>query len=56
METIGPYIIQGELGRGDLLPMWAGQGVGLARDEAAAQLVERLVRETVAAAGRLPGA
>jgi nitronate monooxygenase len=34
-----------ELGRGDFLPMWAGQGVGMARAEPAGALLERIAGE-----------
>jgi nitronate monooxygenase len=40
-------------GRAEFLPLWAGQGVRLARRQPAAALVERLAREAEAAIGRL---
>ncbi|HVE78919.1 MAG TPA: nitronate monooxygenase [Gemmatimonadaceae bacterium] len=40
-------------GRADLLSLWAGQGVRLARREPAAALVERLARETASTLRRL---
>jgi nitronate monooxygenase len=40
-------------GRAEFLSLWAGQGVRLARRQPAANLVERLAAETVAAVGRL---
>lgn len=45
-------------GEADALSLWAGQGVGLARDGSAAELVARLVAETEEAARALaaPGA
>jgi nitronate monooxygenase len=43
-----------ELGQADLLSLWAGQGLRLARELPAAELVRALVAETKAAAARLP--
>ena len=40
-------------GQGEYLSLWAGQGVGLARRQSAAELVEVLVAETEAAISRL---
>jgi nitronate monooxygenase len=40
-------------GRAEFLSLWAGQGVRMARQEPAAKLVARLVRETEAAIGQL---
>lgn len=40
-------------GKADLLSLWAGQGVGLARAKAAGELLRDLVRETEEAVGRL---
>ena len=40
-------------GRAEFLSLWAGQGVGLARREAASDLVARLVGEAEATIGRL---
>lgn len=40
-------------GQGEYLSLWAGQGVGLARRQSAAELVEALVAETEAAISRL---
>jgi nitronate monooxygenase len=42
-------------GRAEFLSLWAGQGVRLARRQSAAQLVERLGRETEEAMRRLAG-
>ena len=42
-------------GRAEFLSLWAGQGVRLARRQAAAELVARLGKETEAAVGRLVG-
>jgi nitronate monooxygenase len=42
-------------GRADLLSLWAGQGVGLARARAAGELVRELVREAEEAVERLSG-
>jgi nitronate monooxygenase len=42
-------------GRAELLSLWAGQGVRLARRQSAAELVARLARETAEAVGRLAG-
>jgi len=43
-------------GKADLLSLWAGQGVPLARARPAGELLRDLVRETEAAAARLSGA
>ncbi len=43
-------------GKADLLSLWAGQGVPLARARPAGELLRELVRETEAAAARLAGA
>ena len=40
-------------GRAEFLSLWAGQGLRLARRQSAADLVERLVKETDEAVGRL---
>ncbi|HXP31599.1 MAG TPA: nitronate monooxygenase [Stellaceae bacterium] len=40
-------------GRAEFLSLWAGQGLGLARRQKAAQLIERLARETAAAIARI---
>ena len=40
-------------GRSEFLSLWAGQGLGLARRQSAAELVARLVADTDAAIGRL---
>lgn len=40
-------------GRAEFLSLWAGQGVRLARRQSAAELIERLARETEAAIGQL---
>ena len=40
-------------GRSEFLSLWAGQGLGLARRQSAAELIARLVAETEAAAARL---
>jgi nitronate monooxygenase len=40
-------------GRAELLSLWAGQGVRLARRQPAAELVARLAKETAAAVERL---
>ena len=42
-----------KLGRAEFLSLWAGQGVRLARRQPAAELVERLSRETRTAIERL---
>ncbi|HUK65572.1 MAG TPA: nitronate monooxygenase [Anaeromyxobacteraceae bacterium] len=42
-------------GRADLLSLWAGQAVGLARSLPAGELIRELVRETRATIGRLHG-
>jgi nitronate monooxygenase len=42
-------------GRAEFLSLWAGQGVRLARRQPAAELIERLAKETAAAVGRLVG-
>jgi nitronate monooxygenase len=42
-------------GRAELLSLWAGQGARLARRQPAAELVERLARETAEAIARLQG-
>lgn len=42
-------------GKADLLSLWAGQGVPLARARPAAELLRELVRETEAAVARLAG-
>jgi nitronate monooxygenase len=42
-------------GRAELLSLWAGQGVRLARRQSAADLVARLGKETAAAVARLAG-
>jgi nitronate monooxygenase len=63
-ETILPFPLQNALtrplrsaaaqqGRAEFLSLWAGQGVRMARQEPAAKLVARLVRETEAAIGQL---
>lgn len=63
-ETILPFPLQNDLtrplrsaaaqqGRAEFLSLWAGQGVRMARQEPAAKLVARLVRETEAAIGQL---
>jgi nitronate monooxygenase len=62
--TILPFPLQNALtrplrsaaaqqGRAEFLSLWAGQGVRMARQEPAAKLVARLVRETEAAIGQL---
>lgn len=43
----------GKAGRAEFLSLWAGQGLRLARRQKAGDLVQRLVRETEAALGRL---
>lgn len=64
VEAILPYPHQNALtrplrtaaaqaGRTDLLSLWAGQGVRMARRQPAAALVDRLVRETEEALARL---
>ena len=40
-------------GRAEFLSLWAGQGVRLARRQSAAELIERLRRETTATIRRL---
>jgi len=40
-------------GRSEFLSLWAGQGLGLARRQSAADLMERLVAETEATIARL---
>jgi nitronate monooxygenase len=63
-ETILPFPLQNALtrplrsaaaqqGRAEFLSLWAGQGVRMARQEPAAKLVARLVRETEAAISQL---
>jgi nitronate monooxygenase len=63
-ETVLPYPLQNALtrpmrtaaakaGQGDMLSLWAGQGLGLARAGTAAELVAALARETDAALQRL---
>jgi len=65
-ETILPFPLQNSLtrplrsaaaqqGRAEFLSLWAGQGVRMARQEPAAKLVARLVRETQAAIGQMRG-
>jgi nitronate monooxygenase len=65
-ETILPFPLQNALtrplrsaaasrGRAELLSLWAGQGVRLARRQSAAALVARLVSEAEAVAARLAG-
>jgi nitronate monooxygenase len=44
-----------ERDRAEYLSLWAGQGVRLARRQAAAALIARLAHETAAAVGRLSG-
>jgi nitronate monooxygenase len=66
-ETILPFPLQNSLtrplrsaaaqqGRAEFLSLWAGQGVRMARQEPAAKLVARLVRETETAIGQMRGA
>jgi nitronate monooxygenase len=66
-ETILPFPLQNTLtrplrsaaaqqGRAEFLSLWAGQGVRMARQEPAAKLVARLVRETETAIGQMRGA
>jgi nitronate monooxygenase len=66
-ETILPFPLQNTLtrplrsaaaqqGRAEFLSLWAGQGVRMARQEPAARLVARLVRETETAIGQMRGA
>jgi nitronate monooxygenase len=43
-------------GRAEFLSLWAGQGVRLARRQAAAELVARLAKETADAVERLASA
>ena len=43
----------GKAGRAEFLSLWAGQGLRLARRQKAGDLVQRLVRETETALGRL---
>ena len=63
-EAILPYPLQNALtrpvrnaaakqGRGEYLSLWAGQGVRLARRQAAADLIARLAEETEAVVRRL---
>jgi len=63
-EAILPYPLQGALtqpvrraaatqGRADLLSLWAGQGVRMARRQSARELIARLAHETEAAIRRL---
>jgi nitronate monooxygenase len=65
-EAILPYPLQNSLtrplraaaarqGQAELLSLWAGQGVRLARRQPAGALVARLVAESAAALGRLGG-
>jgi nitronate monooxygenase len=65
-EEILPFPLQNALtrpmraaaakaGRAELLSLWAGQGARLARRQPAAELVERLGRETAEAIARLQG-
>jgi nitronate monooxygenase len=65
-EAILPFPLQNALtrpmrtaaakaGRAELLSLWAGQGARLARRQPAAELVERLARETAEAIARLQG-
>jgi len=65
-ETILPFPLQNTLtrplrsaaaqqGRAEFLSLWAGQGVRMARQEPAAKLVARLVRETETAIGQMRG-
>ena len=44
----------GKAGRAEYLSLWAGQGLGLARAEGAADLMARLVAEAEAAIAGLP--
>ncbi|MEX0980097.1 MAG: nitronate monooxygenase [Gemmatimonadota bacterium] len=63
--TIPPYPLQNDLTRGmrraaadqarpDALSLWAGQGVRMARELPAGELVRRLVEEAAAALGAVP--
>jgi nitronate monooxygenase len=42
-------------GRAEFLSLWAGQGLGMAKRQSAAELVARLAQEAEAAARRLAG-
>ena len=65
-EKIPPFPVQNALtramraaaskqGRAEFLSLWAGQGVRMARRQGAAELIERLVKETDAALRRVSG-
>jgi nitronate monooxygenase len=65
-QAIMPYPLQntltrplraaaGKAGRAEFLSLWAGQGLGLARRQSAAELVARLVEESDAVLQRLAG-
>ncbi len=45
----------GKRGRVEFLSLWAGQGLGLARRQSAAEMMERLVEETEATVRRIAG-